>query len=380
MKNTKLITHGLLVLAIGLTFQLSLNATTPTKQHTATKAKGKRSETAKLLKNSANKHTTVQLATEEVKNYLQHLDKKYKLNLSFDEKNGLLTTTAHMIFLKAGNEAPSMPLLIGDLYKIKKSLKGHLRMFHAEKFTTPKTKQDSKLPASEMHRKLAKNTIRETTKDYLINSCGITDPQDVYTNWKLVKPLVNKKLDAASYRSDYDELLVPQTTVGKVLQAVYQELGSRGIRPKKQAKQQKIAQIIKKRQNKNEAQTVRSHPKKAAQKKSSLSRSKQARRSQPSRRPYRSRKNIERSISLEQAKNMVQEHVERLDLSKTDRIYLQEQITKAVSSLANPKGFIYPRRALQVITDGIAQFKKLKKVVKPQQEMANAGLADEGEE
>jgi hypothetical protein len=361
MKALKIVIQSLVVFSLITTFQIaatSLEIPTKTKKtRTSQKAKlphKKHSAHAKVLKKATHLDTTVGNAIEEVKNYLHHLDTKYHLQLSSDEKNNLVTTTKHMIYLKAGNEAPSTHLKVSDLYKIKKSLKGHLRMFHPEKFMSPKPKTSKAFALHELPRKLAKRTIRETTKDYLINTCRITDPQEVYVAWKSIKPLVDKKLDTASYRSDYDELLVPRETIGKILQVVYQELTLRGIRPQKA--QVKKTPVFAKKQVRT-TQTTK--------KKISRSRSKRARSRQPSRRPYHSRKEIERRIPLAQAQHMITQRLEQEKLNSKDQAFLRAKIMKRITQSSTSKGYIYPRVVQQIIESEIAQFVKLKKVITP---------------
>ncbi len=343
MKISKNLIQGLLLIIL---FGASNGLFTVNTESAEGVKKQKRSRQSKVLKKTTNLAITVQDAREEIVNYIQHLDTKYNMQLLDKEKQGLATTATHMVYLKTGSEEPATPIKVSDLYKIKKSLKGHLRMFHPEKFVTQKNKRTQKIASYELPRKIAKRTIRETIKDHLVNTCGITDPKEVRAMWKLVKPSVDKKLDIASYRSEYDELIVPQKIVGQAIQMAYNQLARRGIVSQKKANQQKKLTQPKKQ----DAQTVKPPQSR--------------RRSRQPSRPYRSRKEIERRIPIAQAKNMVINRLAQEELSNQERAFLQSKIMNLIKQTAK-KGLVLPSYVQQITRDEIIQLKTLQNKLLP---------------
>ncbi len=293
---------------------------------------------------------TVGDAVTELKNYLRHLLDKHNLQLNTDEELSLIATTKHLIYLKAGDEDASTPIKIGNLYKIKRSLKGHLQIIYPENFTRKKIKLVAK---DDVPLKLAKMTIRETIKDYIINTCGITDPTEVRRLWKSLKQEINRQFDLASFRSDYDEVMVQQKIIGKILQHTYEKLARQGLSPQKKIFQGKIA--------KKNSPIVKTQPeKKETQRKNKNRYKKRPRSTVMRRRPLHSRKNIPPRISLEKAEAIVAKKLLEEGFSQKDHQFLIKNIMREIKRVIK-NGYISLQHLLQITDDMIMQFKKTQK-------------------
>lgn len=293
---------------------------------------------------------TVKDALDEVQQYFQILINRHNLKLKAAEESKIIETTRHLIFFKAGGESPSNLVKASDWFKVKKALKNYLKTMYPENFEKPKAvkKKGKKAIGFELPYQIAKRRIRETIKDYLIRDCGITDPETVYKYWKQEKPLITKKLDLATIRSEHNTLVVQEADIPAIIQAVKKELEKAGIKPKKAPKTTG---------EKVEKQKITS---KKVVEKSKAKRSKRSKCSRPpARRSFRSRKDVEMRVPLEKAESMVLKQLKKDVRSGHDRSFLHRKIMKKIKQKATNKGLVFPRIVNEIITQEIEDFKSL---------------------
>ncbi len=287
---------------------------------------------------------TVRNALIASKAYLQQLRTRHKLNLPADEETKLLTITRNLIYHKAGNEDPATTLKVSDWIKIKKALKKYLKMMYPEKFNSKKRKHKRQAKQNGIlipHRQ-AKRSIRATIKDYLINSCQITDPQVVYQHWKALKPMINKKLDLASIPANGSGMVVPVSVIANIIAAARQALANQGIKLQPKA----TKKVIKKQPE---------DAMKGLKNKRSKQRTTTTRR--PRRRSYHSRKAVEMRISLTRAEAIVIKHLKKVLKNAANREFLRKQIMSQVKQEATQKGLVFPRVVDAIIKQEVAKFK-----------------------